>query len=362
MNRFWTEIIEPLIDSVKPRVIVEVGSDTGVNTERLLRFAARADAVVHVIDPLPKYDAEQWCRQWGTRLVFHRDLSLNVLGTIERMDCVLLDGDHNWYTVRNELGLIHRQCVAAGHAFPLVLLHDVGWPYGRRDLYYSPESIPEAFRQPYANAGMHPDHVELIPRGGMNAQLYNATMEGTARNGVRTAVDDFIADQAEDYVFKVIPIFFGLGILFRQRDHSTGELARTLAEFAVSPAMEALMVRVEAERVMLTMRSQEQIHRFDNMQQRLLELTRALGNEQAAMAELSNLLACSREQNAATRQSVEQTLGSNQAAMAELSNWLDEARAQSAATKAQLQAWLDSPMGRISQRIRALRTPRAANK
>ena len=32
-------------------------------------------------------------------------------------------------------------------------MHDVGWPYGRRDLYYAPEQIPEEFRQPYRRAG-----------------------------------------------------------------------------------------------------------------------------------------------------------------------------------------------------------------
>ncbi len=46
----------------------------------------------------------------------------------------------------------------AGTPLPVLILHDVGWPYGRRDLYYTPETIPEEFRQPYEQAGMLPGH------------------------------------------------------------------------------------------------------------------------------------------------------------------------------------------------------------
>ena len=45
---------------------------------------------------------------------------------------------------------------SAGAPLPVLILHDVCWPYGRRDLYYVPERIPEEFRQPYAQRGMRP--------------------------------------------------------------------------------------------------------------------------------------------------------------------------------------------------------------
>ncbi len=65
---------------------------------------------------------------------------------------MFLDGDHNWYTVFHELRLIEEHCQRNERLFPLVLLHDLGWPYGRRDLYYNPETIPAEYRQPYARA------------------------------------------------------------------------------------------------------------------------------------------------------------------------------------------------------------------
>ena len=68
-----------------------------------------------------------------------------------------------------------------------MVLHDVLWPYGRRDLYYAPEQIPEEFRQPYAEQGMRPGTKKLLERGGLNPTMYNALEEGGPRNGVMTA-------------------------------------------------------------------------------------------------------------------------------------------------------------------------------
>ena len=61
------------------------------------------------------------------------------------MDAALIDGDHNWYTVYNELKLLAATAREADAALPVLVLHDVGWPYGRRDLYYAPEQIPEEY-------------------------------------------------------------------------------------------------------------------------------------------------------------------------------------------------------------------------
>ena len=62
------------------------------------------------------------------------------------MDAALVDGDHNWYTVYNELKMLAATARDAGAPLPLLIMHDVCWPYGRRDLYYAPERIPEEFR------------------------------------------------------------------------------------------------------------------------------------------------------------------------------------------------------------------------
>lgn len=214
MQKYWGSVLEPIIKALKPSSIIEVGSDKGLNTRRLLDYARREGASVHVIDPLPQYDVEGWKKQYGNAVTFHRDLSLNVLPGLPYSELVLIDGDHNWYTVINELKLVKRSSREHKKPFPLVVLHDVGWPYGRRDLYYNPKEIPEEYRHAHARKGMKRGVPQLLDDGGINRDLANAEREGGPRNGVLTAVEDFMDGEADmDLTLWFTPPSGGLGIL-----------------------------------------------------------------------------------------------------------------------------------------------------
>jgi hypothetical protein len=55
----------------------------------------------------------------------------------------------------------------------------------------------------------------------MNERLCNAVHEGGARNGVLTAIDDFLAKNPSDYRFCSVRIGYGLGIMqYRQKQDS----------------------------------------------------------------------------------------------------------------------------------------------
>ena len=110
-----------------------------------------------------------------------------------------------------------------------MILHDVGWPYGRRDLYYDPDTIPEEHRQPYAQKGISMGRSTLVNSGGLNPTMYNAVEEGGPRNGVMTAVDDFVAEHHEPLQVLVLPIYFGLAIVVEEsRVERTPELRSVL--------------------------------------------------------------------------------------------------------------------------------------
>ena len=109
----------------------------------------------------------------------------------------------------------------AGAPLPVLILHDVGWPYGRRDLYYAPDRIPEEFRQPYAQKGLDArgQGRERIcsSTAGFNPTMNNAVRRAAPRNGVMTAVDDFIAEHDEARSGSVVlPIYFGLAIVVEE--------------------------------------------------------------------------------------------------------------------------------------------------
>ena len=211
MFPFWDVAIAPVIDAVGARRIVEIGALRG-DTTRLLLERLGADGELHVIDPVPAFDPGG--DDVDARCTVHRDLSLNVLPDLPAMDVALVDGDHNWFTVSHELRLLAAAARREGSPLPVLILHDVGWPYGRRDLYYAPERIPEEHRQQYAQRGLHPGRRDLDRGdGGINAAMHNAVVEGGPRNGVMTALDDFAAEHDRPLRRLVLPIYFGLAIV-----------------------------------------------------------------------------------------------------------------------------------------------------
>jgi hypothetical protein len=204
MDYYWDHLLLPLAEATQARRICEVGSEAGAMTAKVLEYCERVGGIAHVIEPEPMYDPAEWEARWADRLVFYRAKSLAVLDQIDELDMVLLDGDHNWYTVLNELRLVERHK-------PIVALHDVGWPYGRRDGYYCPDDIPPQHRQPHAQGGLHPDH-EGFHELGVNADMENALREGGPANGVLTAVEDFVAE-ADGWDLTMIEGLHGLALV-----------------------------------------------------------------------------------------------------------------------------------------------------
>jgi cephalosporin hydroxylase len=234
MFPLWDDVIAPVIDAAEPRRIVEIGALRGETTTRMLKRLG-SESELHVIDPEPQFDPAEHEREFPGRYHFHLGTSLDVLPRLPPADLVLVDGDHNWYTVYNELRLLADKARQAGVRLPVLILHDVCWPYGRRDLYYAPERIPAEFRQPYRRAGMRPGRSALVGNAGMNRDLANAEHEGGRRNGVMTALEDFVAEHDEPLRVVVVPIFYGLAVVAENRMLDT------------RPRLAALLDRLESE-------------------------------------------------------------------------------------------------------------------
>jgi Methyltransferase domain len=232
--QYWDSALLPLLEARLPKTVIEVGAWEGGDTRLLATWAAEHGAMVHVIDPLPRFDVDAFTRQWQGHLEVHRDLSLNALVPIGPVDMILLDGDHNWYTVFNEL----QQIDAINGDWPVLAMHDVGWPYGRRDMYYAPETIPNEYLQPRRQSGMLPFHSALSERG-RKGHILNAEREGGPRNGVLTALEDFLAQTDRDLRLFARPGLGGLGVVVSTAALQHAKLASVLAsihdpEYAVT--------------------------------------------------------------------------------------------------------------------------------
>lgn len=280
MLHFWETVIRPTLEAIEPRSVVEIGSDRGDNTRNLLEFCRDSEAMLHVIDPLPKYEISEWQEEYGDTFVPHLSLSLEVLPELEGMDLVLVDGDHNWYTVFNELKTIEKRCAELSIPFPLVLLHDIGWPYGRRDLYYSPENIPQNYQNPHAQKGLFKDSSELAYEGGLNPHLHNAVHDNLPQNGVLTAIEDFLDDTDESLSLIKLPGIYGLAMLIRtDLEEDNKKLAGLLQELRLTPIVAQHVEKVEEVRVEAMIRASEAERYSKEQERRASKLEKALSRQ-----------------------------------------------------------------------------------
>lgn len=208
MHNFIKPFVAPVLKRRGWNRLCEIGSREGEATD-ILRGIPNLE--VTVVDPCLDCDLRQKFAD-NSSIDMRKGLSLDVLQVLgEPFNCILIDGDHNWYTVYNELRLIsERNLLMAGG---IIFLHDVEWPWARRDLYYQPETIPEKYRHQYANLSIARGRSELSGESGPFAGGFKATHEGGARNGVLTAIEDFLRENPRKYRFFRARVGNGLGIL-----------------------------------------------------------------------------------------------------------------------------------------------------
>jgi hypothetical protein len=210
----WDTVIRPFLLALGEGPVVEIGAAGGATTRKLAALAAELDVEFHSIDPRPQFDVAQLKREFPDHFAFHEGKSHDVLGQIPAPAAVLIDGDHNWYTVHGELARLGNAARDASRSFPLAIFHDVEWPYARRDMYYDPDSIPSEWRKPWARRGIVWGEPLLSDAGGgVNARLANAIEEGGPRNGVLTAIEDFVEEGGPSLKLRIVYGASGLGVL-----------------------------------------------------------------------------------------------------------------------------------------------------
>jgi Methyltransferase domain len=234
---------EPILDCLDAsgaRSVLEIGAHAGDLTRALIDWAGGSGARVIAIDPNPADDLASLAAE-RRELELLRQTSHEALAEIEPPDAVIIDGDHNYYTVSEELRLIAER--SEGRGLPLLILHDVGWPHGRRDSYYEPERIPDGHRQPLVErGGLMPGEPGLV-EGGLPL-VSVAVREGGPQNGVLTALEDFLAGR-EDLRVAILPLFFGVGFVWPASAPWSERVGGVLEPLASNPVVE----RLEGNRV-----------------------------------------------------------------------------------------------------------------
>ncbi len=220
MDKFAAHFILPLAWRRGWTSVCEIGASTGATTDELLRLPIRSYIIID-----PCFDEDLAQKYAGdARVAVQKSNSLDGLPKVAGpCDCILIDGDHNWYTVINELRLIRKRGLL--RAGGMIFFHDIEWPYGRRDGYYQPHTIPLEYRQPYECKGVIRGRSQLVDKGGENPGIGKALDEGGPRNGVLTAIEDFCAENRGDYRFCRVRLAAGLGILQYRNPGLSGNLS-----------------------------------------------------------------------------------------------------------------------------------------
>ena len=214
----FSDLILDALTIANVRHVVEIGAELGGMSFVLADHLAAAGGRLTSVDPSPKPAFLEWAAAHSEVRHLARP-SLDAFGELTDVDAWVIDGDHNWFTVFNELNAADAACRRDGRPL-LAFLHDVAWPCARRDFYYAPDRIPAEFRQPFAfEGGTLPGQSGLVAGRGFRGegQFAMALDSGGPRNGVLTAVEDFVEDRraaGRPLAFCEVPAVFGLGILF----------------------------------------------------------------------------------------------------------------------------------------------------
>lgn len=234
------EILFACLEASGTGSILEIGASEGGTTRPLLEWAKTTGARVTAVEPAVKRELEEVLAE-HPELELIRKTSLEALPEVVLPDAVIIDGDHNYYTVSAELQTLWGR--APDTELPLIFFHDVAWPHARRDAYYAPERIPEQHRQPIvADTGLVPGDPG-VDEAGLPFDFV-AEREGGPRNGVLTAIEDFVEGR-EGLRLAVMPIFFGFGVLWHEGRDWADAVAEIIEPWDRSPVLE----RLEANRV-----------------------------------------------------------------------------------------------------------------
>lgn len=236
----FREMFAILFANRKITTVVEVGVESGQVSSIYTDLGAEK---VYCVDPLPS-DSLRATLAKNPALELVERPSPAVLGELPPADLYVLDGDHNYAVVHEEVSWI-----MANSPDAVIVLHDVLWPCARRDLYYEPSPLTGDDKHPFSNDGPTISHDGLTPAGLVGLGSFTWAVEaGGESNGVFTAVEDAVAAAgANDWYVDVVPAVYGMGLVMRKASPGAKKIVASLQPYTGSK----LLATMERNRIAL---------------------------------------------------------------------------------------------------------------
>ncbi|TMQ93279.1 class I SAM-dependent methyltransferase [Actinomadura soli] len=227
----FRELFETIFAHREIATVVEVGVESG----QVSSLYADLGATVHCVEPAPGDELRAVLTE-DPRLNLAEGLSPVALGDLPVADLYVLDGDHNYAVVREELAWLMKNAPEA-----VIVLHDVLWPCGRRDFYYQPSPVPAEDTHPATKDGPTVWHDDITPAGFVGDGAYTVAQHaGGPRNGVLTAVEDALDGSGGGWRLAIVPAVFGFGVLVRKGAPGAAEIFEALRPLTSSPLLAAM--------------------------------------------------------------------------------------------------------------------------
>ena len=224
MKSLWNDLMRPLLEEIKAKNIVEAGIDLGINTINILEYCIDNNAHLTAMDPLPKFDIDEYKSKYGDRFEIYTELISDKLIRLKDYDAIFINGYRNHDTTYNELKIIEKSFKTK--KFPIILL-------------------------------IVPPNNELVTTIEQNSLLGNqleinnrVVNDQMSINGILKAVDDFIDESNLELSFEYINTINGLGILYVNNKNIDNMVKKLIGNLD-------LMSILENERIELNIRGND---------------------------------------------------------------------------------------------------------
>ncbi|MFN3739298.1 MAG: class I SAM-dependent methyltransferase [Thermodesulfovibrionales bacterium] len=241
MKNYWP-IIYKVYTILSVKSICEIGSFKGDTSKFLIRELEDNIEKFYIVDPKISEDLKLNIANNKKVLIFE-EKSVEFLKRGYLIDMYLIDGDHNYTTVKKELELI------SNSDFKIVCLHDVSWCCADRDFYYDVSDIPKN-QKCFTNIYLNIDSNDFSDYGFYFNDMYVSKSYGKGM-GVLNAVLDFITDYPDLYDFFSIPSLFGLGFLWNKQILTPEQIDLLESYFESLRVIKPFLAVLEANRLRL---------------------------------------------------------------------------------------------------------------
>ncbi|WP_406535128.1 hypothetical protein [Methanobrevibacter sp.] len=201
------DIIPIILNRFKVKNIIISGTSDKETIKQILEYCNTSSSSYIAIDSLDDSDED-----------IIKEHTLDVLPYFNDYEAIFLNDDPNWYTIYNELKIIKQN----NAEFPLVFIGNNIFPHKRRDSYIDPNIIPEEFVN---DCSQYFNYKNILIEDG----FFHAIDENTPKNGVLTAIEDFISENPSIGIMN-IKLLNGTTILYPKNSISQIRLGRLSEE------------------------------------------------------------------------------------------------------------------------------------